>query len=158
MLGYATVKQRDKPTKTKTSMEHGVEVKRENEFSGEEVKDVQESKEKVTLVQESAHANGRSRSSRNIRVVRDEKKKQKVNFGGTLSTGEARDGPLPLPAGITSRYLRIVSSKIEFKDVKPVPRMILSLSVLITLCAIYNFTNDVCTYIRNGNVTNIIIS
>ena len=90
--------------------------------------------------------------------MRDEKKKQKVNFGGTLSTGEARDGPLPLPAGITSRYLRIVSSKIEFKDVKPVPRMILSLSVLITLCAIYNFTNDVCTYIRNGNVTNIIIS
>ena len=59
MLGYATVKQRDKPTKTKSSMEHGVEVKRENEFSGEEVKDVQEIKEKVTLVQESAHANGR---------------------------------------------------------------------------------------------------
>jgi hypothetical protein len=101
--------------------EHGVEVERETEFN---------SKKKVTLVQESATANGRPRSSRNIRVMREEeKKKQKVNFGGTLSTGEARAGPLPLPAGITSRYLRIVPSKIEFKDVKPGARMIASLSV-----------------------------
>ena len=121
------------------SMQHGVEVERETEFTGPDVQDAHESKKKVTLVQESATANGRPRSSRNIRVMREEeKKKQKVNFGGTLSTGEARAGPLPLPAGITSRYLRIVPSKIDFKDVKPGARMIASLSVYF-MCDSYYF-------------------
>ena len=72
----------------------------------------------------------------------EEKKKQKVNFGGTLSTGEARAGPLPLPAGITSRYLRIVPSKIEFKDVKPGARMIASLSVLIFAHPILQYLSE----------------
>ncbi len=53
-------------------MEHGVEVERDTEFTGPDVQDAQQSTKKVTLVQESATANGSPRSSRNIRVMREE--------------------------------------------------------------------------------------
>ena len=74
----------------------------------------------------------RPRSSRNIRTVRSQQNTQTVNFGGTMVQGGAQPGreAVPLPVGVTSRYLRIIPSKVEFKDVEPGMPLLATISVL----------------------------
>jgi hypothetical protein len=50
---------------------------------------------------------------------------------------------VPLPLGMTSRYLRVVPSKLEFKEVEAGVPLVAAISVLniSALAAIYNYTH-----------------
>jgi hypothetical protein len=85
----------------------------------------------VTGAVEGTIAIARPRSSRNIRTVRTQQEQQMVNFGGTLMQGGAKLGRevVPLPLGMTSRYLRVVPSKLEFKNVESGLPLVATISV-----------------------------